>query len=774
MRPWLPLLAVLLLALPVHGAPNAREEPLDAGAPVLDVAIAHDAVAGARVKFAVAAKDVASGMTGRVDEPHLETWRSWDRAGDQLRAGDTDRTNCAQRAEDDCVGDTVAIDVSDDGRRMVAVGDIDATTLSLTPSDNVTQAVFVDAQQGIIARYQMDEPVRDAVLSGDGTKAAFLLEVGTTTVTSRLVVVAWPTSSAVEVIKDVAIEADIDGMAIDTKGMQIALWGSAYHQYTVGADESATTSADTRPATEAAISAGTDPLAVVGFEKGTVAVYSKAVSGGDKVPIYSRQPTSSDITAVAITRDGAFFAAGDASGKLHMFRTTTSTSDPAEFLRTFTVGTGAVREVSMSDDRQYMSLRVGREVQFLHWDGASLTPLWKDDLGADGHGLAMDGTGDHLAIAVGEGLRVYDALHLLNTVLVGGKSVAPGETASLKARVQNDGNRFESATLKATGPPGWTVSREPDTVRLAPGGSTEVDLEVQVPRHAPPGTRSLYLNHTLADGSKGEGRLQVTVPEVRGLLLNATGSRSIPIEPGAPAAFQMEARNEGNVRATGGFTVTGPDGWTTAMTPRELDLAPGAKTPVELSIQAPDGLEDGAAGTFTVALADDPASAIELTATAGARFEVALSLPRGFEAGVGNATPFALTVENRGNAIDNVDVAAGPLPSGWTIALPSGLEASPVLDLAPGEVREVQGTLTISPDGVIGERHVIEMTAKSRADPTKTAKDTMLVTIGEAGSVCPEGEKLADDGTCKKERTPGLGLPVLVGTVLVLAMLRRR
>jgi len=790
------ILAVILLlasSVPGSGGSGKRDEALPTGAAVDDVAVAYAPVSGAGA-VAAATQDPAAGSPagdvvepGGITDPDLASWFLWDGDGDQVWAGHADRPDCGTRLQDDCVSPAVAASLSDDGTHLVVVSEVEASTATLTPDDGRTLIMVATSAAGVILRDTVPYPPVDVAVSGDGTRIALLARDERPTGAVGVVYIwSWPGASdtsftsTLTLVAGEALNGDAHTLAFDPLGRELAVAGDRYWHFsgvTAGTTEDTTTST-TPAATDVAVSGGSSPWSVVGYEDGAVFVYPATTSGAGKCKAFGRGvgAGNTDISAVAISRNASVVVAGDLDGRLHFFRNTPGGATPCTtpsgaFVASFAVGSGAVRDLRVSTDGRIVAYRTASEVRMHLWDPATKTLglLWKDAPGAV-TGLGMTGDGDLVAAAVGSQVVVYDALHDIAAVVPASVPASPGHNATAELKYRNDGNRPSQATLTVVGAPaGWTVGLAPTSIDLLPDQDATVVLAASVPASHPPGPATVTVDHAIGGTKEGSTTVTFDVPRVDDLRLAATGSRSLPVDPGAPAAFMLKATNTGNVHADAKLDVTGAGaGWGVTVAPPTRPLAPGASATFEVQVQAPADVPDGTSRSFRASLADVPGQEVDLTVTVGAHFEIGLEAPSSVAARLGNQTHFDVTVHNRGNAPDTVDLKIGEVPG--VVVFPNGQDAWVVPDLAPGASAIVEVRVLVE-DALGASKIRFDMTATSRADPSVAAGRNIQIAL-EGALECPEGKELKD-GECVKD-TPGLGLGLVVALLAAGAWVARR
>jgi hypothetical protein len=762
-----PLLAILICSLSLAGAaPGAREPNVALRDTVLGLAVAADNGA-----IGVATEDKrGESLLNRVDEP---VWYLFERAGAQVWALPADHPDCQTLVQDDCASDAASVDVSANGQRVVVASRVDPAAVQNQP--NRTLLTFATKGQGVIFRRTVEHEVVAVDLSGDGAKLAVLTRnVGSGADNKgHVYVLPWPSGSPLSapIVTSYTLDGAATGISLSDDGLELAIAGDKYwHDDGANGDPKSTTTTTVRSSAVAARAGGTWHT-LVGFENGIISVYNQ--DSVAKSAIYSRQPGAARIGTVAMSRGSPIFAAGDDGGNLHVFRLTPGGDLPAELVRTHLVG-GALRDLSVSDDGAYLSLRSGRTVHFFAFDGKNVQPYWSDVLPADPVRLVADGKADLVAVAFSNQLRIYDAVHQLTGLPPGGLILKPGTEKTFVVNLKNTGNRAADAALALGVPAGWTGNLSQTRVVLQPDQSAAIELTIEPHAKQAPGKVTFYLNHTLSNGVKGATAIAADIPRVESLRLQAPDNAySRAIVPGQGVAFALELVNEGNTARTSEIIVDRPaPGWIADPSPKSLTVPAGEARDVTVIVQAPPSVEDGTSVSFMARVAADAAGAVELTATVGAVFQPKIEGPNTFPAPLGNDTIVTYTIKNAGNAKDAVNLKL-TAPLGWIVAFGDGQLEHALLDMAPGESRDVELLVHPADDADIGTQYQVRLIASSAADPTKTEARGLLVTAVEPGTpICKEGQKLRG-GVCKDTPLPVAALVVALLGALAVAARRR-
>ena len=190
-------------------------------------------------------------------------------------------------------------------------------------------------------------------------------------------------------------------------------------------------------------------------------------------------------------------------------------------------------------------------------------------------------------------------------------------------------------------------------------------------------------------------------------------AEAVEVEPGDLATLVFTLVPSGDRRLSVDLNAELPDGMSLIAPLPPIELAPGAREPVFVTIAVDSDVE---AGPVEVRLearsSEDPSIRAAATAVvevlATHRFRVAPPSERSVERGTTVELPFAVT--NRGNVIEQLAFMA-EAPSDWSIEInPTGLE------LLPAETREVQVTVQVPPAAASDRRQVVLIARSLRAE----------------------------------------------------------
>jgi hypothetical protein len=758
-RSTLALLVALLLLPAAQAAATGARDPITVDATVNEVA----AVNG---RFAAVNNDPGN----NVQNPDVPVWNLWNNDGSLRAAASADPKNCGQGAlpKDDCATSATHLKVSADGKKVVVV--------SVATMDVNLVSFFNDAGVRTHDPIVVTGTITGLAMSDSGNVVALSVDVppasGTTTRTGQLQVYDGSGNSPMSGA-NLNFASPAKAVALSPDGVYVDVAAGSNYYFTVGVTTlrqhtiSGATTQDTDLSSH-------DGWGVTGFSNGFFGLYKKDMEQTSPVAYQKKEAgETASINAVAIRRDATAFVTGTSGGTLRYYSLDTAADVNQVALVNSKTGLGSIVAAAFSADGHYLAVRSSTDSLRLYRATANtLDEVWHDTRAGMANSVALDDKGEHVLTAVGSTVIVYDAIHKLTGSLPSANQ-QPGTTANYTVTYRNDGNRVEDVTLTSAPPSGVSVSVNPSTFSVAAGSSKSVTVTVTLPSTRAPGATNVPITRTLAGVSGPDGigsdTLAVTVPTVHNLVLEVAGADSLGVSPGAAAVFQVLARNAGNVQESGELTLSGvPTGWTSAVDPTSINLAPGSFANVSVSLSPPSGAPN--LSQAHVVLSRSGGGSTDLTATVGAGFKVRLNAPQGIILAPGVAGLLNFTVVNDGNAPDTIAVRLANLPTGWEGGFLSGLSEQRVEDLQPGQSAVVQATVRPSADAAAtGVPIQVTAIASSLGDPSKTATRAILVTVEE-----PAGSSSESSSTAVKHKSPAVESGILLAGLAAAAMLRRK
>ena len=302
------------------------------------------------------------------------------------------------------------------------------------------------------------------------------------------------------------------------------------------------------------------------------------------------------------------------------------------------------------------------------------------------------------------------------------QSGSNGTTLKYIVTVSNTGNVSDTYTLENTDNAGWAKSLSTASLTVPGKSSDVVTLSVTIPSNAQDGAwdnitvkATSRTNSSITDKDscaahviKGVVGVQISItPE------NQSGA------PGATLSYTVKVTNGSNVQDNFDLSVSGGAGWNPQISPSSLTLAAGASGNSTLSVTVPGE----ASGGSSVGIAVTATSRLNPTMSASASCIARAAVVRGVRLSIspseGSGSPgatlkYTVTVTNTGNVVDNYDLAVTD-NTGWNLKL-----SSSILTISIKGLEKIVLDVTIPGNARLGTSDSITITARSRADPTKS------------------------------------------------------
>ena len=275
----------------------------------------------------------------------------------------------------------------------------------------------------------------------------------------------------------------------------------------------------------------------------------------------------------------------------------------------------------------------------------------------------------------------------------------------------------ERVGLAVSGAPkGWTANlRGGGNIVNAvfAGGTTAatVDLSVTVPQDATPGSQTLTVTATAAQGTRALP-IEVTVLGDTGGAITLTSD--FPQLSGAPTStfsYSLTLANTGTQKQTYTLQGQGPDGWTVSVHPSSNGQAltdtvdGGATDTLSVTAQPPSTVTAGSYPIQVTVASGSQSATTNLEADVTGAPAVTLSTPNqvlNAQVTAGSTGTVSLVVTNTGSTVlQNVAVTASA-PTGWTTTFaPTTIDT-----IQPGSAATVDATLKPSSDALAGDYDV--------------------------------------------------------------------
>jgi uncharacterized membrane protein len=248
------------------------------------------------------------------------------------------------------------------------------------------------------------------------------------------------------------------------------------------------------------------------------------------------------------------------------------------------------------------------------------------------------------------------------------------KTQQIALSLANDGDLEETVDLNLDGGlPDWDLALNITTIQVPPGVSAALKLLVTLPNSEAPDQVSIVLVHAKTRSSPAAHEALtislVSYPSVFPLIDNST--IELEVAPGGTGTASTGLGNVGTYDGVFGisaYILSGTDSWIMQLKAPTVTVHPGQKVPIGIDVTAPDHARYGPG-----LVVDLVASEIHGKAQVTLRVEVKVSkvtqvtVSGGKNATVlpGETANFPLTIQNRGNSEQGLELSVLPVPSGW-------------------------------------------------------------------------------------------------------------
>ncbi|MGE0425715.1 MAG: NEW3 domain-containing protein [Reyranellaceae bacterium] len=315
----------------------------------------------------------------------------------------------------------------------------------------------------------------------------------------------------------------------------------------------------------------------------------------------------------------------------------------------------------------------------------------------------------------------------------------PGETTSVKLKLQNAGLAPETLDLKVTEKPAdWKVDilgggQMVAAAMPAINESVTLTLRLEVPANTPAGT---YPVTVTAKGATNNAELKLAITVSGDVAAKLSMKTRLPALRGTPKSsfeYTFTVSNDSGKDLVVRFAADGPRGFqptfTEAYGSNEINQIPieaGQTKDIKMRVGLP---RDVAAGDYTVrmrATAENVTAEVPVTMQIIGTPTLRVSGRDGRLSGAaeaGNASPVVMVVSNDGSAVaDDVELS-GSMPSGWKVEF----EPKRIDKLPPGEKKEVTAHITPTAKALAGD-YIATLRAAAKAGDSATADFRIAVT----------------------------------------------
>jgi uncharacterized membrane protein len=294
-------------------------------------------------------------------------------------------------------------------------------------------------------------------------------------------------------------------------------------------------------------------------------------------------------------------------------------------------------------------------------------------------------------------------------------TVAAGQTASIKLKLQNYALPPEPMKLSVTGvPSGWKTSflgggQLVDAAMPATGEGVDLQLQIDVPQESKDSAANLVVH---AAGAKQKADLPLQVSLGTNLPVRLKLTPKIPSLRGTPTtnfSYEMTLANDSGQDLVVKLAAEAPQGFQTSFTEQygsqELSSMPvpaGQNKVVNLKLTPPDQAKAGDYDLVATAAAGDVTAQtpLQLQITGQPKLKLSGKGSRlSAEAVAGKATQVALELKNEGSApADGITLSSTP-PQDWKVEFqPSRVDA-----IEPNQTAQVTALVTPSEKAVAGD-----------------------------------------------------------------------
>ncbi len=308
------------------------------------------------------------------------------------------------------------------------------------------------------------------------------------------------------------------------------------------------------------------------------------------------------------------------------------------------------------------------------------------------------------------------------------QTVRAGEITTIRVKMQNSGLAPEPMALSLSGvPAGWKIDILGGGQAVAsamPGQNESVTLQlrVEVPKDAPPGSQQIVLS------AKGSRLQSVELPLTLTVGTEAPAKLSLksrlPSLRGTPRSsfeYTVTVGNDSGKDLTVALSAQGPANFQTTFTEgfgsNEISSIPveaGQTKDIKVKVTPPRDVKAGDYPVLVKVAAEGATAELRVTLQISGQGRLALTTKDGRlsgEAEIGKASTYTLVLNNDGTAaVDEIEMA-GTVPTGWKVEF----NPKTVATLAPNEKKEVQVLVTPSDKAIAGD-YVASFRATARGE----------------------------------------------------------
>jgi uncharacterized repeat protein (TIGR01451 family) len=295
------------------------------------------------------------------------------------------------------------------------------------------------------------------------------------------------------------------------------------------------------------------------------------------------------------------------------------------------------------------------------------------------------------------------------------QTVRPGEIANVRFKLQNAGLAPESLALSVDGvPAGWkadVLGGGQPVAAAMPGinESTSLQLRVDVPKDAKPGSQTLTVN---ARGGTQSISLPVTLTIGAEAPAKLTMKAKLPSLMGTPRSsyeYTLSVSNDSGKDLTVAMSAQAPANFQTSFTEgygtNEISSIPieaGQSKDIKVKVTPPRDVKAGNYPVLVKVAAEGATAEQRVTLQISGQGRLSLSAKDGRlsgEATAGKTADYTLVVSNDGTApLEEVEIS-GTVPANWK----AEYNPKTIPSVAPNEKKEVQVAVTPSDKTIAGD-----------------------------------------------------------------------
>lgn len=295
------------------------------------------------------------------------------------------------------------------------------------------------------------------------------------------------------------------------------------------------------------------------------------------------------------------------------------------------------------------------------------------------------------------------------------QTVRPGEVANIRFKLQNAGLAPESLALSVQGAPaGWKADilggGQPVAAAMpAANESTSLQLRVDVPKDAKPGSQTLTIN---AKGAAQAISLPVTLTIASETPAKLTMKTKLPSLMGTPKSsyeYTLSVSNDSGKDLTVALSAQAPANFGTTFTEgygtNEISSIPieaGQSKDIKVKVTPPRDVKAGTYPVLVKVAAEGATAEQRVTLQISGQGRLSLTAKDGRlsgEATAGKTADYTLIVSNDGTApLQEVEIS-GSVPTNWK----AEYNPKTIASVAPNEKKEVQVAVTPSDKTIAGD-----------------------------------------------------------------------